>query len=146
VHGPRGEADAESSGYWFAKVGAGGKETLHVVAEEGRPALRPEPEAFTPNLLRARVDAPSAGAVLVYDDTWDPAWTATVNGAPREIARSDHGGKALRLDAGRNDVEFRYRNPARSFAFFLLGLNAFLWLGWIVLAAARAGLRGAEVA
>src|SRR5205814_719518 len=44
---------------------------------------------FHPNDLRLRIDAPIAGAWLLYADVWAAAWQASVNGTPREIAKAN---------------------------------------------------------
>ena len=91
---------------------------------------------FNSNALRIRVDAPAAGVRMRYHDAWAPGWRATVNGAPREIAKANPASKEVALDAGINVVEFRYRSPVRTASSFLVGLNALFWLLWTIGSAA----------
>jgi hypothetical protein len=104
--------------------------------------LTPVVEAFDPNALRLRVESVPPGTWLSYADTWNPAWTATVNGAPRSIARGRLQGKELPLDAGTNVVEFRYSSPIRTLSFFLVALNSLAWLLWTLRTAFLLALRG----
>jgi hypothetical protein len=103
--------------------------------------LRYAIQDFDSDTLRVQVDAP-AGAWMLYLDRWSPEWEATVNGAPRGIAKANFSDKAVRLEEGRNVVEFRCRSPLRTAAFLLVGLNALLWLLWTFAAAARLASRG----
>ena len=56
-------------------------------------------------------------AYLVLADTFDPGWTATVDGRPAPISPAYVAFRAVYVDKGRHTIEFRYR-PAG----FLLGL------------------------
>jgi uncharacterized membrane protein YfhO len=48
-------------------------------------------------------------SVVVLRDTFDPSWTATVDGLPATIARANGIYRALAIQAGPHTVEFRYR-------------------------------------
>ncbi len=93
--------------------------------------------SFGPGSLGVEVEMPSSGGWILVADVWAAAWQATVNGEVRGIRRANLAYKAVRLDAGANRVEFRYRDPVRTLAFLLAGLNALLWLAWTVGAAIR---------
>jgi Bacterial membrane protein YfhO len=56
--------------------------------------------------LEARVAAP---ALLVLTDTFFPGWTATVDGVPVTIHRTDHAFRGIELSPGSRRVVFRYR-------------------------------------
>ena len=45
---------------------------------------------------------------LVLADTWYPRWSATVNGAPAEIARADVIFRGVQLPDGESEVVFRF--------------------------------------
>jgi hypothetical protein len=45
---------------------------------------------------------------LVVSETWYPGWSAAVDGRPAELLRANHAFRAVRLDAGRHEVRFRY--------------------------------------
>ncbi len=66
---------------------------------------------YTPARVRAAVDTPEP-AVLVLSDTFDPRWRAWDGGRPVTIHRADHALRAVFLDAGRHEIEFRYRQPS----------------------------------
>jgi hypothetical protein len=62
-----------------------------------------DPNAVTLEAMAAR---PS---VVVLRDTFDPSWTATVDGLPATVARADGVYRAVAVPAGRHTVEFTYR-------------------------------------
>jgi hypothetical protein len=100
------------------------------------PARRWEPVRITAQSaasLVLEVDAPRPGYV-VYSDTFYPGWEAEVNGRPRPILHANHSFKAVRVEAGHNEVRFRFR-PASlrrgatlSLVTLLLGLGALVFL------------------
>src|SRR5262249_9495133 len=92
--------------------------------------------------LRVSVNLPAElrEGWLVYADVWNPRWTATVNGFEAPVERAFLAYKAVKLGPGKNDVEFRFRDPVRSICFRLLGINALIWIVAVVaVAAALAG-------
>jgi hypothetical protein len=54
-----------------------------------------------------RVELPAPG-VLVTADPWYPGWTVRVDGEPRRLLRANYAQRAVALDAGVHEVEFRY--------------------------------------
>lgn len=59
---------------------------------------------------RVRIEAACAErCLLVLSDLHYPGWTATVDGEPRAILRANGLFRGVALDAGRSQVEFRYR-------------------------------------
>jgi membrane protein YfhO len=48
------------------------------------------------------------GGYLVLTDAWFPGWTANVDGRETRVERADHAFRAVKLEPGRHDVEFRY--------------------------------------
>ncbi|HVY62721.1 MAG TPA: hypothetical protein VHF22_13770, partial [Planctomycetota bacterium] len=79
---------------------------------------------------------------LVLDDSCDPLWRATVNGAAAPVLPADHALRAVALRAGASRVELRYVSwPLRAgLALAAAGLAALLGLS----ARARRGPRGAS--
>jgi uncharacterized membrane protein YfhO len=45
---------------------------------------------------------------LVLTDTWFPGWTAHVDGRETPVERADYAFRAVRLESGRHEIEFRY--------------------------------------
>jgi hypothetical protein len=64
--------------------------------------------AYETAQVTVSVDAPRPGFV-VFSDTNYPGWEATVNGREAPVLRANHSFKAVRVDAGRSDVRFRFR-------------------------------------
>lgn len=92
--------------------------------------------SFSPNRLELEVQIPAnrPNAWLVYCDAWHPAWSATVDQSPQRVERANLAYKAVRLHAGKNAVEFRFRAPFRSLCYVLVGLQSLFWslllTGW----------------
>ena len=63
--------------------------------------------SYTPNLLRLKVNCPADGWLLVTD-RWTAGWRATVNGRATEVFGGDFLFRAVRVQAGTNEVEFSY--------------------------------------
>ncbi|HEV8674411.1 MAG TPA: hypothetical protein VGX21_10225 [Methylomirabilota bacterium] len=67
-----------------------------------------EVRRYTPDRLELAVRCPGPGWLLVTD-RWAPGWQATVNGAPAEVWGGDFVFRAVRVEAGSNEVRFTYR-------------------------------------
>lgn len=99
--------------------------------------VRDEPE-------RIEVETDSAGpAYLVLSDTWDPGWSATVDGRPAPIRPAWSTFRAVFLEAGRHRVAFRYR-PAGFDAGLTISLLGLASLVVMVVKPARARALRAE--
>ena len=62
------------------------------------------------NTLSVQADvSASGGAWLIYLDAYHPDWSVTVNGRPRDLVTANLAFKAVRLDAGPNEIQFRFR-------------------------------------
>lgn len=83
-------------------------------------------ETTTSVLVRA--SAPDNGGHLVLFDSFDPGWSATVDGEPAAVVRAWGVYRAVRLAPGVHTVEFRYvSNP------FRIGLLISLATGLVLL-------------
>jgi len=60
-------------------------------------------------VIRATAGAPG---YLVLTDAWFPGWRVWVDGAERPLRRADYAFRAVWLDRGTHEVEFRYRPAA----------------------------------
>jgi hypothetical protein len=83
---------------------------------------------WSANRITAKADMESAGT-LILADTWYPGWQARVDGKPEPIYRADCAFRAIRVPAGRHQVEF---------LFAPVSFRAGLWAGiisWMMLAA-----------
>ncbi len=61
-------------------------------------------------------------ALLVLGESWDPDWTARVNGAEVPVWRADVAFRGVRVPAGESIVEFSYEPERLKAAVLLLGL------------------------
>lgn len=107
---------------------------------------RAEPAAGVVEMLpgadddRLRLAVTSSGpGYLVVNDTWFPGWRATVSGVETPVLRANHAFRAVRVPAGRHEVEFRFR--PRGFA---VGLAVSLAALAIVLGLALVSARGTD--
>jgi hypothetical protein len=121
---PTAEALLADAGAARAVVGRGGSsaqvvartaDTLDVAAEVGAPG------------------------VLVVTEAFDEGWYAEVDGRPAPVVRANGLFRAVRLDAGRHEVRFRYRPPA-VLAGAAVSAAALLAAGWIAAAQRRSGI------
>jgi len=90
----------------LAVLEAGDRITVEPPATPGGEHVAIVDEAPERVTLEARVDAP---ALLVLTDTFFPGWTATVDGAPVTIRRTDHAFRGVELAPGIHRVVFQYR-------------------------------------
>lgn len=101
----------------------------------GRPAVV---EVRDPSHHRVEVDVDSdAAGVLVVADIWYPEWQVYVDGQPRRLLRANHALRAVELEAGEHQVEFRYVASAhrrgiwiRNASLLLLVVGGVLPLVW----------------
>lgn len=143
---PRTEVVA---GYWAADVleaGAVPRDTIRFRNSSGPASASYTVLAFTPNTLVLQVEGVPAGTRMDVDRRGSPRWEVSVNGALRPSgSASADGVREVSLDAGRSTVEFRYRAPLRTWGYRLLGLDAFLLLGWMLRMAIALATRGAPL-
>ncbi|MHC4442305.1 MAG: YfhO family protein [Planctomycetota bacterium] len=58
--------------------------------------------------LQIEVDSP-AGGFLIFNETYDPGWRATIDAEPVAIIRANVVCQAVRVPGGRHEVRFLYR-------------------------------------
>jgi len=91
--------------------------------------------AFDLNAITLTSDFPSR-KFLVYNDSYHPGWSASVNGRPARIYQSNIAFKGIWLPAGKNVVQFSFgRGWEYVYCFALLALFyfVFLCLVWLTL-------------
>jgi uncharacterized membrane protein YfhO len=94
---------------------------------EGASSLSPrgwKVEAFAPNRVRLRGEAPQDGW-LVVGEAYAPGWRAVVRGEMRRVERADFFLRAVPLRAGEREVVLLYAPTAFRLGGFLAG-----W-GWV---------------
>lgn len=69
-----------------------------------------------------------APAWMLYCQTWNPSWRATVNGAPAVIRRADLAYQAISIPPGKSIVSFHFRLPLLDWLDAILALNSLVWL------------------
>jgi hypothetical protein len=63
---------------------------------------------YLPDRVAVRTTSPAPG-YLVLTDTWFPGWRVLVDGRERPLLRADYALRAVEVDAGPHEVEFRYQ-------------------------------------
>src|SRR5690606_27211403 len=74
-------------------------------------------ERPTPEYIRAEVDAPASG-YLVVSEAIAPGWQAWIDGRPAPLLRANYLFQSVPVSPGRRVVELRYEPPG-----FALGLQ-----------------------
>jgi hypothetical protein len=95
---------------------------------DGQEPMRPARMVlYEPDRVKVMVETPAAGWLVLNDRAW-PGWTATVDGIPARIYKANVMVRAVRVPAGKHEVEFCFRSfPLRAGgAVSLLG-----WLGML---------------
>lgn len=65
--------------------------------------------------IKADIDAPPAGGVLLYNMRFAPGWKAFIDGKSVPVYRADYLLMAVFVDGGRHNVEFRYDPDSTTF-------------------------------
>ncbi len=96
--------------------------------------LEHEVTRFNANRVNIRVVNPTGRHVwLLYSDVWHPWWSAQVNGRPRHIHVGNLAYKAILLEPGLNQVEFRCSNQGMTALVGLLSALSTFWVGYAAL-------------
>lgn len=115
-----------------------------VLLERGSPAMGAEITGSATIIedaassLTIEATAPSQGGWLVLLDSFDPGWSATVDGEATEVLRADGAFRAVRLEAGDHTVRLRYA-PRSLVAGAIVSAVSWLLLGAVALG--RSGIR-----
>jgi hypothetical protein len=116
--------------------GAGRQSATPSTLEGGAPGERAWITEYTPNRIRAEVDATEAGWA-VFSEVWYPGWEATVDGQPVPIERADTLFRAVAVAPGHHTIELHLQAPMLRLGLLISGLTllltvlgglaAFLW-------------------
>jgi len=98
--------------------------------------------AQTANTLTIRADSACPG-LLVVNQSWAPGWTATVDGQPTPILRTNFLARGVALPAGQHEVRFVYAPGSFTVGLVLTIATSLTLLGLLVwrLAAPRSSRR-----
>jgi membrane protein YfhO len=100
---------------------------------EGGPSIVAEPDGepgeasyreASPEDVRVTVDTTSPSIVVVRN-SYDPGWSATVDGRPAPLVAADYVAQGVPVPAGRHEVRLVYRDPDISRG---LAASALVWL------------------
>ena len=83
---------------------------------------------------------PRAG-VLVLRDSYDPSWTAEVDGVPSRIVRANALYRAVALPAGRHVIRFSYRPRDLGAGLIISGMTAVLLMSALAMSRRRGRAR-----
>lgn len=129
---------------WMLDTGVG-RPDLPAIEVDEEPAPGPssvhaaEVVVDEPNHLLIHLPRDAQGW-LVLTDTFDPGWSATVDGAPAPLSIANGYQTALRLPAGAAGVELRYWPPGLTKGLAVAVLAALALVAW-ALSARRARIR-----
>jgi hypothetical protein len=100
--------------------------------------------SFSSNTLHLEVEnslgKPKANW-LYYADTWHPLWKAQVNEKEVKVFQANLAYKAVRLEPGKNDIEFRFGSQQYNMAALTISLNWLFLLGIAVVYSGRSLFR-----
>jgi len=123
---------------WVASVLALGPETRAAALVEGPDALRlprtPAPcraeiVARSPGRLAIEVSGVGPGSsLLAVNQSWDEGWSASADGQPTRVWRTDVSLSAVVVPPGRHRVELAYRDRTIERSLVVSGAAALLWL------------------
>jgi hypothetical protein len=109
--------------YLRGGVGAGGAAKVQY--------LRPNSDE-----IRIQLEAGRPGFVHVVE-TWDPGWSATLDGSAVPVLRANGFLMAVPVSSGRHSIAFRYRTPGRTVGAVLSLVSFGLLIGLLCLAETR---------
>ncbi len=87
--------------------------------------------AQTANTLTIRADSACAG-LLVVNQSWAPGWTATIDGQPAPILRTNYLARGVAIPAGQHEVRFVYAPRSFTVGLILTLATSLALLGLLV--------------
>lgn len=97
--------------------------------------------SYTINSMGLDAETPHA-AILKISDTYYPSgWTATIDGKPAEIRRTDYAFRAIAVPAGKHRIEMQYEPRSYRTGLIVTTVTNYL-VGLVLLAYALIALRG----
>jgi hypothetical protein len=100
-------------------IGVPGFDPSRSLVLEREPGIAPAPGAqpgtatyreASPEDVRIRVETP-APSVVVVRNSYDPGWTATLDGRPVPVLSADYLLQGIAVPAGRHDIRLTYEDP-----------------------------------
>jgi len=84
---------------------------------------------FEANFFELDVDVKnSSGVWMLYSDVWHPSWKGKINGREKFIFRANLAYKAIKLDAGVNNVKFKYQDSFKKILHFFWGIFSLFFI------------------
>jgi hypothetical protein len=106
--------------------------------EQAPPPLAPATAAESvdwlrqdPDELALRADA-SAPGLVVLSETYDPSWSATVDGQPAPVLVADHILRAVAVPAGQHTIRLHYAPPLMTVGLLITGGTLVLIAGLLI--------------
>lgn len=95
--------------------------------------LTPTIKSFSSNRINLEIFNPNEQPIwLFYSDVWHPFWKAKVNHKRSPVYKANIAYKAILLNPGPNDVLFYFSATPWGILTFLIILNSFFWLCYII--------------
>jgi hypothetical protein len=84
-----------------------------------------------PDRIALRTITPRAGFVRIVE-SWDPGWSASIDGQPVPVLRADTFAMAVAVEPGEHEIEWRYATPGLATGVMgsllsIVGLIGLLW-------------------
>ena len=83
---------------------------------------RAEIVEYEPNRVVIRTESGARSLLVLADNLYD-GWEATVDGEPAEILLTNHTFRGVLVDAGRQEVTFRFRPPGLLIGFWIYAIG-----------------------
>ncbi len=92
--------------------------------------------SYEPNQLVYETSSPQDG-IVVFSEIYYPGWTATIDGKPADIARTDYILRAMNVPAGKHTIEMRFDPQSLhitegiaygAMALLLVGVIILIWI------------------
>jgi hypothetical protein len=98
------------------------------VAATNQARVRMISSSFTRQQINVEVESPRP-TLVIFAQTWYPAWQATVDGQPAPLLRANHAFQAVPVPSGRHGVRLEYADRS-----FKLGavISMVIWFGCLM--------------